>query len=339
MTTLYNSLLRTAHEVPSTRAVLVPLLRAAKEMAKTPDGAKKLFHRHKDKYPGTKKRPSDFYEAPAEGESRRKKDDKEKSKQDRGDESKKKQDKKKDRETEQSPRREHEELDQWRTRTKQEGRREEARGRGRERAQKFLKDITPEKLKAEAERLMRLMGEDDISEAMQEAKKTKDLDTAGAAYAHSVLQKYKKEKGSKKDVAVKKTKVKELAKKHNLSDKGLSELKAFAKKQKSKPMSNKDPWWDKEIGTGKRNQDKKKSPAEQKREFMQHTDPETRKRILKMTPAEFQAMLAAIMDDEDGGGKQARIASASDSWLRVAVLAAAHANPSLRVHVLAAMQG
>tara|TARA_Y100000310_G_C20697679_1_gene826886 strand:+ start:5103 stop:6131 length:1029 start_codon:yes stop_codon:yes gene_type:complete len=338
---LYEALLKVAHEVPPTRAVLVPLLREAKGKAKTPEGAKSQWEKYKRKHPKSKLQPSDFYEKPAEGEAPRAPTDKEKSKQDKGEEKTDKARKKKDRQDRDNR--------GWGKARQQEG---------RAKAQEFLKGVTPEKLKSEVDKILKDFGSGGLDSALKALSKrlknhgsyTPDATHREDAYQQAVLSKYKKERGSKSDTANKKTKLKELASKHKLTDKGLSELKAWAKKTQKNKLSpadkgfherNKGQQWRLNESDQKRFDrvefamtSRKKSDAEKKREFMQHTDPETKKRVMQMSPAEFAEMMAAIMDDEEGGGKQARIASMADEWLRSAVLAAAHEHPHLRRHVL-----
>jgi hypothetical protein len=342
---LYDKLLRLAHAEPETRAALVPLLRQAKGLAKTPEGAKALYQKYKEKHPNTKKGPSDFYEAPAEGEDRRDKTDKERSKQDEGADKAKKVEKKRDRKQKRE-----ETGPAWGG-----AGRKRDESRGREQAQAFLKDADPAKVKSEATKILKDMKFDaaDIDEAIAEAAKG---GTAQRAYAHSVLQKFKKSLSDKGDTAVRKTKLKGLADKHGISDKGVSSLRSWVKKNPDQSTSEKDKKWywenrpqrnslsdadrkrfekiDKAL-----NFSKKKSLADKKRDFMQHTDPETRQRILKMSPKEFEAMMAAVMDDEEGGGKQARVASVTSDWLRSEVLKLAHAVPELRRHVLPVLAG
>ena len=85
-----NRLIRLANERPELRDVIMPRILLAKGLAKTPEAAKKMWERHKEKYKGTRKRPADFYEKPEEGEARKEKSDKEKSKADKGKEKSKK---------------------------------------------------------------------------------------------------------------------------------------------------------------------------------------------------------------------------------------------------------
>ena len=52
--------------------------------------------------------------------------------------------------------------------------------------------------------------------------------------------------------------------------------------------------------------------AEAKKDFLANADPETKKRVQKMGPAEFEAMMAAIMDDEEiSGGKKSALRTAA----------------------------
>lgn len=65
--------IKLAMNQPSLRQHLVPILRKTAEMqtSPTPDGAKGLFQRYKEKHPGTKKNPRDFY-APSSNKSPKK---------------------------------------------------------------------------------------------------------------------------------------------------------------------------------------------------------------------------------------------------------------------------
>lgn len=60
--TLHSELIKLAHEVPSLRKHLVPLLKQAADTSPTEEGAKNLFERYKKLHPATKKNPRDFYE-------------------------------------------------------------------------------------------------------------------------------------------------------------------------------------------------------------------------------------------------------------------------------------
>ena len=79
---------------------------------------------------------------------------------------------------------------------------------------------------------------------------------------------------------VRKAREAEKAGKAKLTDEDTSALRKFKKERKS------------DLAKGM-------SPAEAKQEFMQHASPETRERVKKMTPQEFQAMVAALNADEE----------------------------------------
>ena len=86
MDTILEGLIRIAHANPELRAEILPVVKEAKGgLAKTPEAAKRMWEKYKKKNPGTKKRPSDFYDRSQEGE-RREKSDKEKSKAVKGEE-------------------------------------------------------------------------------------------------------------------------------------------------------------------------------------------------------------------------------------------------------------
>ena len=80
----------------------------------------------------------------------------------------------------------------------------------------------------------------------------------------------------------------------------------------------------------KKPEKKEKSFAEKKREWLENVkDPKDKARIQKMNPKEFEAMAAALADeDEEGEGKKA-------SMLRGQIVRLAHANPDgIRDHLL-----
>jgi hypothetical protein len=83
--------------------------------------------------------------------------------------------------------------------------------------------------------------------------------------------------------------------KHDLTD---ADADAVRKFKKGKPFSG-----------------EKISDAEKMRRFLAKAKPETRERMKGVSVADFIAMLGAILDDEDGGGKQARTRKASMSML------------------------
>lgn len=73
-----------------------------------------------------------------------------------------------------------------------------------------------------------------------------------------------------------------------------------------------------------------KTDAQLKQDFLANASPETKARMENMTAADFKIMLRAVLDQEEGGGKQAS--------LRTAAIRFAHENPALRKHVLAAIK-
>ena len=54
--------IKLAYERPELRSKLLPLIKAAKDKATTPEGAKKLHKQYMEKHPDSKKKPQDFYE-------------------------------------------------------------------------------------------------------------------------------------------------------------------------------------------------------------------------------------------------------------------------------------
>ena len=102
-------------------------------------------------------------------------------------------------------------------------------------------------------------------------------------------------------------KVHEQMEKHHLHEEDADETQKFHKKmEKSKGQIKGDQWLF--------------------NEFKKNAAPETRKRMEKMNIADFMAMYNAIMDDEDGEGKEAS--------LRSRVIRLAHEKPELRGDLL-----
>ena len=119
-----------------------------------------------------------------------------------------------------------------------------------------------------------------------------------------------KDEGSKdtKPQSVKKwaPKVKAVMEKHDLTDDDAEQVKAFKNKKPSSGV--------------------KLSPQQLMQRFMAEAKPETKKRMKGMTPNEFMAMLAAIMDDEGAMKMASRSMYASLVQLGVE-------NPDLRPHI------
>ena len=321
--TTSNQLIKLAYDRPELRDAIMPRILLAKGLAKTPEAAKNMWEKYKEKNPGTRKQPADFYEKPEEGEARKEKSDKEKSKADKGKE-----------------KNESRQKDQKKKVLKK------IYEKDRKRINEEIKNMDSEELQSAIKQLIsdqRSHGfgpakskhpEDSPEYALEKVKASPYSGEEYKYYAQALVSKNKKEtskKQTERNEAAKdqkKTnrtkKVNDLASKHGISPEGLKKLKSFTKKRnnklrKDKAEADKDEYKD-EI----RRTQKSKSPAELKREFMNNTDPETRKRILKMSPAEFEAMMAAIMEEEDG--KQAS--------LRTKLIRLAHAKPELREKIL-----
>ena len=318
--------------------------RQAADKADTPEGAQKLFDAYKEKHPGTKKRPADFYDEPKD---KSKKDDSEKAetKQDKGDAKKKKVDKKR-------RRKERQKYDHY-------------EAQGREKAKKFLKDSDEDAVIAEAKKILKdLDAGKDLDKALKEHKEQQPDYYSGSTrkqewgYQQAILSKYKamtKGSQSKKEKARRGTKVRDLAKKHKIPESGLTALRDLARKQMQpkakKALSDEEfELWRKGsgdpysvLGSNWRkwyDLDKKvtqlfmhaKTPAEQKRDFMKamkDKDPKTRQRIMKMSDAEFKAMMGAILDEEEMETPKGKKAS-----LRSGLIRLAYVNPELRERLL-----
>ena len=321
--TTSNQLIKLAYDRPELRDAIMPRILLAKGLAKTPEAAKNMWEKYKEKNPGTRKQPADFYEKPEEGEARKEKSDKEKSKADKGKE-----------------KNESRQKDQKKKVLKK------IYEKDRKRINEEIKNMDSEELQSAIKQLIsdqRSHGfgpakskhpEDSPEYALEKVKASPYSGEEYKYYAQALVSKNKKEtskKQTERNEAAKEQKktnrtkkVNDLASKHGISPEGLKKLKSFTKKRNNKLRKDKaeaDMDYDKDAY---RKTQKAKSTAELKREFMNNTDPETRKRILKMSPAEFEAMMAAIMEEEDG--KQAS--------LRTKLIRLAHAKPELREKIL-----
>ncbi|MEC7109098.1 MAG: hypothetical protein VXX11_03705 [Planctomycetota bacterium] len=340
--TTSNQLIKLAYNRPELRDAIMPRIFLAKGLAKTPEAAKNMWEKYKEKNPGTRKQPADFYEKPEEGEARKEKSDKEKSKADKG--------------KEKNEERQKEQEDKTKKKTKGLTKKE------RKEFNEKVKNMTPKELQEELDEMTKLMAyemgnpdkDPSPAEALAFAKANPRAYDQGFTYKfQAVISQQKKrntEKSTERAKAKDGKKVQDLATKHKISPEGMKKLKTFTKKRFDKLRKDeakgdriedlKDrhrKHWRENLSDeeytemindyekdGYRKSQKAKSPAELKREFMNNTDPETRKRILKMSPAEFEAMMAAIMEEEDG--KQAS--------LRTKLIRLAHAKPELRSKIL-----
>ena len=88
----------------------------------------------------------------------------------------------------------------------------------------------------------------------------------------------------------------------------------------------------KELHTGVRRGGTKLSDAALFEKFKAKAKPETKERMKNMTPAEFKKMFAAIMADEEEGGKKASMS------LRASLIQLAYENPSIRSEVLSLLE-
>lgn len=319
-----SKLIKLAYNRPDLRDAIMPRILLAKGLAKTPEGAKKMWEKYKEKHKNTRKQPADFYEKPEEGEARKEKGDKEKSKADKG-----------------------KEKNESRQKDQKKKVQKKIYEKDRKRINQKIKNMDSKELQSAIKKLISDQHshgfgpekskhpKDSPEYALEKVKASPYSDEEDKYYAQALVSKNKKEtskKQTERNEAAKdqkktdKTKkVNDLASKHGISPEGLKKLKSFTKKRnnklrKDKAEADKDEYKD-EI----RKTQKSKSTAELKKEFMNNTDPDTRKRVLEMSPAEFEAMMAAISDEEDGG-KQAS--------LRTQIIRLAHRRPDLRPKIL-----
>lgn len=148
----------------------------------------------------------------------------------------------------------------------------------------------------------------------QKKKKEKPAKPSPADKLRSELQKDMKKKKKDEKAPEKKApaqskynnKVQTVMTKHDLTDDDANEVKSFKKK---KP----------DTGTPV-------SPAVLLQKFLAKAKPETKERMKGVSPADFMKMLGAIMDEEDGGGKQA--------FLRAELTRIASEYPETRKHLI-----
>jgi hypothetical protein len=92
-------------------------------------------------------------------------------------------------------------------------------------------------------------------------------------------------------------KVQEVVEKHDLTDADADAVKEFKKNKPSKGKSQTD--------------------QQLMQKFLAKAKPETKERMKGMTPAEFKQMLAAIMDEEEGGGTGKTVSRLARKYLTV----------------------
>ena len=301
MDTILEGLIRIAHANPELRAEILPVVKEAKGgLAKTPEAAKRMWEKYKKKNPGTKKRPSDFYDRSQEGE-RREKSDKEKSKAEKGEDATKERTKK---------------LDKKKRDQKKRQNRIVLDKADKDKIQAEVKGLSGDKLQSESEAALK-----EISSAKLDLSKISDINKAldiakeewkesgyyrfpkndrGSYFrAVALLSKLKKEKGGgSQQKSRAKAKTKALAKKHKISDKGVASLRKYLTSKATSGILNKDEqdFYDGYV---------------------------------------FKAMMAAIMDEEElGGGKQASFRSQVATVSHLFLTRLAHANPKLRTKLL-----
>jgi len=140
---------------------------------------------------------------------------------------------------------------------------------------------------------------EDLKEMLKRPKKyiPMDKDTSEPAKKDEKKPPYTKKYNSK---------VKSVMDKHELTDDDADQVKGF---KKSKPDDGKHV-----------------SPAELLRRFLAKAKPETKERMKGVSPADFVKMLGAIMDEDEGGGKQA--------FFREQIARIASEHPETRSHLI-----
>jgi len=349
LTPLHRAAIRlAAASGPGTTQQDLLMLVQARSKAKTPDGAQNLYDTYKRDHPGTKLGPKDFYDkgkgketvdTTDNGWDRRfeeKKEEKAQSKSEKGEKSTKKDQAKAEAKT-------HEAVNRGRDKA-----REKLKGLGpadlKKEVDKIMQSMGKDSLEAalstathRTQSYLRNTGGFEYG-----SDKEKRLGKATeAAYQQGILSKYQKNTegtGAKAEKGKAKQKVNDAAAKAGLEEADVTAIKSFAKDRKKKlddksiaKLEDKEwadyyryrwdqlssdeykKWKDIEYGPGGGTpKTKAQLQAEAKKDFLANADPETKKRVQKMSPVEFEAMMAAIMDDEEaGGGKTGALRTAA----------------------------